>query len=194
VAKSILRAVHAFATIRSKWRSKEMDRKSRLDEAKRRHRQARDLPKLRQLIADRTALGDQFSVRDVNESVVLEKHLYEKIRDLRVKRELTVAVGLDGGEFERRAAAALRMERETPLLVFLCRWSNVGAIVLTGEQLARNARALLELDGDTVTACTPNLDWIISFDLTVESYGRQTFEIDEWRQQPKNIPVKPEVP
>jgi hypothetical protein len=194
VAKSILRAVHAFATIRSKWRSKEMDRKSRLDEAKRRHRQARDLPKLRQLIADRTALGDQFSVRDVNESVALEKHLYEKIRDLRMKRELTVTVGLDGGEFERTAAAALRMERETPLLVFLCRWSNVGAIVLTGEQLARNTRALLELDGDTVTACTPNLDWIISFDLTVESYGQQTFEIDEWRQQPKNIPVKPEVP
>jgi hypothetical protein len=156
------------------------DARRRLNEAKRRHRQARDLPKFRGLISDRTTLGNQFSMLGANESAALEEQAYAKLRELRGKGKLLVVDGLGGAEFDVRAAAALRREQSTLLLVFLCRWSHVGAMLLTGRDLAQNVRALLEVDGDTVTACTRELDRIISFDVVDEGDGTRIFEVAEW--------------
>jgi hypothetical protein len=40
---------------------------------------------------------------------------------------------------------------------------------------------ILDIDGDTATACTPRLDRIYSFDLVIEPDGARRYSTDVWR-------------
>jgi hypothetical protein len=161
-----------------------MSRESRekFDAARRRHRQARDLPGFREWISEKTNLGVRFVVHDINHSISIEERAYARLKDLRSTGELSVSEALDEGEFKRLADSVLRPEAATSLLVFLSRWSRVGAIALSGKDLALNLAGLLMVDGDTVTACTADFDRIFSFDVLVEADGTRKFEVDEWRK------------
>lgn len=153
---------------------------AKLEQAKRRLRQRRDLERFEKGVMQEARLRAPLRLHALEKALAIQSRVYLRLHELREEGELVVQHGLSRNALEQAVRRLLTPLHNTTLLVFLCRWEHMGALELKGIELEHGLLGLLDFDGDTVTACDLELSRIVSFDRLVESDGHVLFEADSW--------------
>jgi hypothetical protein len=105
--------------------------------------------------------------------------------DLVIRRELAVRrpradgyllVTREQSQFENEMRSFFAVRSTTDFSVFLCHWSDAGALELRGDTLAHLSLNLLLFDGDAVYGCDAARSEVFSIDRTIETDDRVLWE------------------
>ncbi|MCP3994866.1 MAG: hypothetical protein GY722_07360 [bacterium] len=156
--------------------------RDRLEAAKRRNQRRLALPEVSEGV--RQALGSTIDVElrlmDLEESASFEQAFHTRLDEVRGTNALEVTRTRDRGRLREEVQRAFAASPELEYLVLLCRWRQVGALRLTGQELESGLLSLLEWDGDTVYGGTMNLDTVFLFDVTRGDAQTNTYEVLHW--------------
>ena len=160
--------------------------KDRLEAAKRRNQRRLALPKMNEGV--RQALGSRVDVElrlmGLEESASFEEAFNARLDEVRGTNSLEVTRTRDLGRLQEEVQRAFAASPGLEYLVLLCRWRQVGALRLTGQELESGLLSLLEWDGDTVYGGTRKLDIVFLFDVTRGDAQTNTYEALYWTASP----------